>query len=173
MADLMNRDVICKTEAGFLTHLASGEINEYQTVYILDTQKVYKKGTYFGMSKEMAEKLTTLETKVTALDALKMFSRLTDGTTTVESPGKTGIITFMGEGKTTVTVDTDGVHINTAKATVATGTNNGQVNIDGQDVRSGDWAVRPTPHLPPMPLPHRVRRPTMPCRRQRPSTAMR
>lgn len=139
MADLKRQKAFFKTKANFVTKLASGEITEDMICYILDTKEVWTHNAYFGMSKELADQLATLSATVETLDGLVMFSRLSDGTNTVESPSKTGVITVKGGGKTTVSVGADGITVNTPKATVAAGTAAGQVKVDGQDVKVTGW----------------------------------
>lgn len=77
-------------------------------VFIQDTCEIFTHGTYYGLPTEMATKITNLET---ALNALKYFSKISDGTNTAAATGAEGTIKFTGENGTTVTVSADGVKI--------------------------------------------------------------
>jgi hypothetical protein len=133
----MDKDVrnhLFTKKATFLEALANGDVTDDNICYILDVKLVYTKGAYFGMSTEDQESLATVVSDVSQLKALTMFAKVSDGTNTMASATNAGTLVFHGGGKTTVTVSSTGVTIDTANATVATGDSNGQVKIDGQNV---------------------------------------
>lgn len=77
-------------------------------VFIQDTCEIFTHGTFYGLPTDMRNKITSLET---ALNALKYFSKVSDGTNTAAANAKDSIIKFTGAGDVDVTVSADGVKV--------------------------------------------------------------
>ena len=114
------------TKAEFIAKLADGTIAPRHTCYVKETHEIWTHGEFFGMSDE-------IKGIIDDLDAQAFFGKVSDGSTIAAAAGKNSTLVIKGAGSTTVNVGEYGVTV-TSKADVATGTNNGQVRIDGQDV---------------------------------------
>lgn len=80
-------------------------------VFIKDTQEIWTHGTFYAIPEEYKNKITSLESAIEALQAIKAFSKISDGEHVAESPSSSGTIVFTGSGATKVTVGTGGVTI--------------------------------------------------------------
>jgi hypothetical protein len=115
MALEAKQKIYVKTRANF-DNLIKGDnptIGNNHLVFIEDTNEIWTHGHFFSG---------------------RSFKSISDGTTTASSGSTSGTINFTGAGKVSVTVGEGGVTITGADATVATGDENGQVKIDGQNV---------------------------------------
>lgn len=92
-------------------------------VFIKDTQEIWTHGTFYAIPDEYKNKITSLESAVTALQAIKAFSKISDGKNVAQSPSTDGTITFTGTGATTVTVGETGVTINSTDQKVTSVSN--------------------------------------------------
>lgn len=93
-------------------------------VFIKDTQEIWTHGQYYAIPDSYKTKITDLQTAVKALEdakaAQKYFSKVSDGTNTAEAPESESIITFKGEGGTTVSVGASGVTVTSKEVTEST-----------------------------------------------------
>ena len=80
-------------------------------VFIKDTQEIWTHGTFYAIPEEYKNKITSLESAIGALQAIKAFSKISDGQQVAESPSSSGTIVFTGSGATKVTVGEGGVTI--------------------------------------------------------------
>lgn len=80
-------------------------------VFIKDTQEIWTHGTFYAIPEEYKNKITSLESAIEALQAIKAFSKISDGEQVAESPSSSGTIIFTGSGATKVTVGEGGVTI--------------------------------------------------------------
>lgn len=90
-------------------------------VFIEDSQKIWAKGKFYSDYKA-------------AVKDLKYFSSVSDGTTTASAQTADSTIKFTGKGRTSVTVGSTGVEINTPADTLVTGETDGSVAFNGTDV---------------------------------------
>lgn len=90
-------------------------------VFIEDSQKIWAKGKFYSDYKA-------------AIKELKYFSSVSDGSTTASAQTANANIKFTGKGRTTVTVGSTGVEINTPADTLTTGTTDGSVAFNGTNV---------------------------------------
>ena len=113
--------VYFKNKATFLTCKDNGTITGDHLCFIEDTKEIWTHNQYFS--------------------AGNLFKNISDGTNTASSTSTDGTIRFWGDdNKISVSVDSSGVHISGANATVATGDGYGQVKIDGQNVTVNGWS---------------------------------
>lgn len=80
-------------------------------VFIKDTQEIWTHGTFYAIPEEYKNKITSLESAIGALQAIKAFSKISDGEHIAESPTSSGTIVFTGSGATKVTIGEGGVTI--------------------------------------------------------------
>lgn len=92
-------------------------------VFIKDTQEIWTHGTFYAIPDEYKNKITSLESAVSALQTIKAFSKISDGKNVAQSPSTDGTITFTGTGATTVTVGETGVTINSTDQKVTSVSN--------------------------------------------------
>lgn len=90
-------------------------------VFIEDSQKIWAKGKFYSDYKA-------------AVKDLKYFSSVSDGKTTASAQTSNATINFTGKGRTSVTVSSTGVEINTPVDTLTTGETDGSVAFNGTDV---------------------------------------
>ena len=105
-------------------------------VFIKDTQEIWTHGTFYAIPEAYKNKITSLESAVAALQAIKAFSKISDGQQVAESPSSSGTIVFTGSGATKVTVGEDGVTI--------TSTDEKVTSVDKHYVPSGGSALSAT-----------------------------
>ncbi len=103
-------------------------------VFIKDTQEIWTHGTFYAIPDTYKDKITNLQTAVEALQAIYSFTTISDGTNTAAATATAKTIKFTGNGATTVTVNQDGVTIDTPADTLTTGTANGTVKFNSTDV---------------------------------------
>lgn len=119
-------------KASFNTALQTKYTNSI--VFIKDTQEIWTHGTFYAIPDTYKEKITDLQSAITALQSIYAFTTISDGTNTAAATSSAKTIKFTGEGATTVTVSAEGVKISTPADTLATGTANGTVKFNGTDV---------------------------------------
>lgn len=105
-------------------------------VFIKDTQEIWTHGTFYAIPEVYKNKITSLESAVAALQAIKAFSKISDGQHVAESPTSSGTIVFTGSGTTKVTVGEGGVTI--------TSTDEKVTSVDKHYVPSGGSALSAT-----------------------------
>lgn len=93
-------------------------------VFIEDTQELFTHGKYFGLPVEWQNKITNLQT---AQQALKYFSKVSDGTNVAAAQGAEGTIKFGGTNGASVEVNENGVSIDAPA--IAEGTENGKIKV--------------------------------------------
>lgn len=105
-------------------------------VFIKDTQEIWTHGTFYAIPEAYKNKITSLESAVTVLQAIKAFSKISDGQQVAESPSSSGTIVFTGSGAAKVTVGEGGVTI--------TSTDEKVTSVDKHYVPSGGSALSAT-----------------------------
>lgn len=100
-------------------------------VFIKDSQEIYTHGTFYAIPDSYKGKITSLESAVTALQAAKAFSKVSDGTNVAESPSHDGTLKFNKGSNVNITVGTDGV---TISATDTKYTQGSGISIEGTTI---------------------------------------
>lgn len=93
-------------KATFTAELQTAHANSI--VFIKDTCEIFTHGTFYGLPTDMRDKITSLDT---ALNALKYFSKVSDGTNTASASTKDSTLKFTGAGDVAVSVSADGVKV--------------------------------------------------------------
>lgn len=112
----------------------TSELQEQYTnsiVFIKDSQEIYTHGTFYAIPDSYKGKITSLESAVTALQAAKAFSKVSDGTNVAESPSHDGTLKFNKGSNVNITVGTDGV---TISATDTKYTQGSGISIEGTTI---------------------------------------
>ena len=97
-------------------------------VFIQDTQEIFTHGTFYGVSTEFAEKVTDLES---FKNALKCFSKVSNGTTTAAATDSDSTLTFTAGNNVQISVGSGGVTVSATdtKYTAGTGISIGTGNV--------------------------------------------
>ena len=103
-------------------------------VFIEDTNEIFTHGVFFGLNSTYKGKIDSLES---AMNALKCFASVSDGTNTAQAPSKTGVLKFTASNGATVVVSADGVAVK--GTTVKESTTNGNITVVGP---SGNTEVK-------------------------------
>lgn len=102
-------------------------------VFIEDTNEIFTHGVFFGIPTNYKGKIDDLES---AMDALKCFASVSDGTNTATAQSSTGVLKFTASNGMTVVVGAQGVTLK--GTTVAESATNGNITVKGP---SGDTEV--------------------------------
>ena len=124
--------VYIKQKTTFTSELQ--ETYDKSIVFIEDTNEIFTHGVFFGLNSTYKGKIDSLES---ALNALKCFASVSDGTNTAQAPSKTGVLKFSASNGATVVVSADGVAIK--GTTVAESSTNGNITVKGP---SGNTEVK-------------------------------
>lgn len=124
--------VYIKKKTSFTSGLQ--ETYDKSIVFIEDTNEIFTHGVFFGLNTTYKGKIDSLKS---ALDALKCFASVSDGTNTAQAPSKTGVLKFSASNGATVVVSADGVAIK--GTTVAESSINGNITVKGP---SGNTEVK-------------------------------
>lgn len=136
--------VYCSEKATLTSELQLQYANSI--VFIEDTKEIFTHGQFFGISKEYADKITTAESEidalqsaVSALQAINAFTAISDGTNTAQASSSAKTIKFNSpsNGSIKVTVGVDGVTL--AGTTVQESATNGNITVVGP---SGNTEVK-------------------------------
>lgn len=107
-------------------------------VFIKDSGEIFTHGKFYGLSTGWqnriinAEKeVDALQIAVRALQEINAFTAISDGTHTAQATPTAKTINFKASGKASVSVGNDGVTISASGTTLAKGTANGQISVDG------------------------------------------
>ena len=133
---MAQRFVYVKTKSSF----TSTEENTYANsiVFIEDSKEIFTHGQYFGISTDYAQKITTAESEIDALQAALSalqttyaFTTISDGSNSASATATAKTIKFAATGKATVSVSENGVSIGATGTSLSEGTNNGETSVDG------------------------------------------
>lgn len=112
----------------------TSELQEQYTnsiVFIKDSQEIYTHGTFYAIPDSYKNKITSLESAVAALQAAKVFSKVSDGINVAESPSHDGTLKFNKGSNVNITVGTNGV---TISATDTKYTQGSGISIEGTTI---------------------------------------
>lgn len=91
-------------------------------VFIKDTQEIYTHGQFYAIPEAYKNKITSLESAVTALQAAKAFSKVSDGNNIAEAPNHDGTLKFNAGANVAVAVSANGVTISATDTKYTSGT---------------------------------------------------
>lgn len=124
--------VYIKQKTTFTSELQ--ETYDKSIVFIEDTNEIFTHGVFFGLNNTYKGKIDSLES---AMNALKCFASVSDGTNTAQAPSKTGVLKFTASNGATVVVSSDGVAFK--GTTIAESSTNGNITVKGP---SGNTEVK-------------------------------
>lgn len=133
---MAQRFVYVKTKSSFTSTEESTYANSI--VFIEDSKEIFTHGQYFGISTDYAQKITTAESEIDALQAALSalqttyaFTTISDGSNSASATATAKTIKFAATGKATVSVSENGVSIGATGTSLSEGTNNGETSVDG------------------------------------------
>lgn len=107
-------------------------------VFIKDSGEIFTHGEFYGLSIGWQNRIITAENEIDALQEatkalqeINAFTAISDGTHTAYATPTAKTIKFKASGKASVSVGNDGVTISASGTTLAKGTANGQISVDG------------------------------------------